>query len=190
MTLCSSFIWYPFLTYATDVATMTSWKSGIIILSSSKILISVLSNKVVFGNANGLPFGLLYKFHSFLFSVHNSRRQHHTPHSHRSHNQQSSAVASMPVASASISSASSFDMPPPPQSPSLKEPLEVGQAAAAAAAGGSAAAAAELAPAALAFKSAGRSLARNIMKRRPRYGRYDVPQIGKFLHDFPLHGKN
>jgi len=83
----------------------------------------------------------------------------------------------MPVASASISSASSFDMPPPPQSPSLKEPLEVGQAAAAAAAGGSAAAAAELAPAALAFKSAGRSLARNIMKRRPRYGRYDVPQI-------------
>ena len=93
----------------------------------------------------------------------------------------------MPVASASISSASSFDMPPPPQSPSLKEPLEVGQDAAAE---GSAAAAAELAPAALAFKSAGRSLARNIMKRRPRYGRYDVPQIGKFLHDFPLHGKN
>ena len=186
MTLCSSFIWYPFLTYATDVATMTSWKSGIIILSSSKIFISVLSNRVVLGNANGLPFGLFYKFHSFLFSVHNSRRQHHTPHSHRSHNQQSSAVASMPVASASISSASSFDMPPPPQSPSLKEPLEVGQAAAAE----GSAAAAELAPAALAFKSAGRSLARNIMKRRPRYGRYDVPQIGKFLHDFPLHGKN
>ena len=79
-------------------------------------------------------------------------------------------------------------MPPPPQSPSLKEPLEVGQAAAADAEGS--AAAAELAPAALAFKSAGRSLARNIMKRRPRYGRYDVPQIGKFLHDFPLNGKS
>ena len=92
----------------------------------------------------------------------------------------------MPVASASISSASSFDMPPPPQSPSLKEPLEVGQDGAAE----GSEAAAELAPAALAFKSAGRSLARNIMKRRPRYGRYDVPQIGKFLHDFPLNGKN
>ena len=29
------------------------------------------------------------------------------------------------------------------------------------------------------LQSAGASLARNIMKRRPRRGRYDVPQIGK-----------
>ena len=93
----------------------------------------------------------------------------------------------MPVASASISSASSYKLPHP-QSPSLKEPLGVGEAAAAE--GSAVAAAAELAPAALAFKSAGRSLARNIMKRRPRYGRYDVPQIGKLLHHFTLYGES
>ena len=45
-----SFIWYSFFwNCAMDEATMTSWKSGLI-LSSFKILISVLSNKAVLGS--------------------------------------------------------------------------------------------------------------------------------------------